>query len=62
MNDIKRLVQEAEDQGWRLRKRGRHLVLLSPLGRGIVVIPRSSGDWRNFQNTLRYLRQFGFTE
>lgn len=62
MNDTKQLIQDALDQGWRLQRKGRHLILYAPQGKGIVVVARSGSDWREIQNVRSYLKHYGFKD
>jgi predicted RNA binding protein YcfA (HicA-like mRNA interferase family) len=59
--DFKKVRQEAEAQGWRVRatKKG-HWQFFAPDGRTIVTAPGTPSDHRALANTISDLRRAGF--
>jgi len=58
--DIRKLVQEAERQGWRIEDRGKLWLCKSPNGTMIVTVHKTPSDRRAIHNTLSLLRKGGF--
>lgn len=58
-DEIHNLIHEAKRQGWRVRQ-GKHWILYSPDGSGIVVIGLTPSDHRTVQNVKSMLKKHGF--
>lgn len=61
--DLRRIVNNAIDQGWRYEPsdRGSHPRLYAPNGTGIVVLPSTPSEYRGQLNLLAELRRHGYT-
>lgn len=61
--EIKRLVRDLEQQGWRVElRKGGHYVAYAPDGVGIVTFSGTPSDHRAYRNTLAQLRRAGYKE
>jgi hypothetical protein len=58
--EFKKLLQEAEKQGWGVKPVKNGVQLLAPDGIHIVTVHGTPGDWRAFHNTLSDMRKYGF--
>ncbi len=58
--EVKKLVRQLEQQGWRVEERGARFMCFSPDGRTIVPIHKTPSDHRWLKNTLSELRKGGF--
>lgn len=59
--DLKKMLAEAERQGWRVKrtKRG-HYMLFAPDGVGKVTFSGTASDHRSLDNALSQMRKHGF--
>jgi hypothetical protein len=58
--DLKRLIREAEKQGWRVKPTTKGWMLYSPDGEWMETLHRTPSDWRSLQNTISRMRKHGF--
>ena len=58
--DMRRLVEKAERQGWRIDDRGKLWLCKSPDGTMIVTVHKTPSDQRALHNTIARLRRGGF--
>jgi predicted RNA binding protein YcfA (HicA-like mRNA interferase family) len=58
--DIKKLVQRAERQGFRLQAGKGHYMLFAPDGVSIVTVAKTPSDHCTIPNTIADLRRCGF--
>lgn len=60
-NDTRRLLNEAERQGWTVSPgKGGHIKLYSPDGFTIVTMGSTESDRRALRNTIARMRRAGF--
>ena len=61
MKDFKKILREAERQGWRSRETTKGLMLFPPdTSKSPVAIHRTPSDHRALANVLAQMRQRGF--
>lgn len=61
MNDWKKLMKEAENQGWRIvRTKSDHFKWFSPDGKTLAVSGSTTSDRRALKNHISTLRKGGF--
>ena len=58
--DLRKLLQEAEKQGWRVVQVKMGYQLLAPDGIHIVTIHHTPGDHRALDNYIADMRKYGF--
>ncbi|MHB1870805.1 MAG: hypothetical protein ACYCT1_08125 [Steroidobacteraceae bacterium] len=58
--DLREIMDEAERQGWRVRRVGDGFMLLAPSGAGAVTIHGTESDRHALANTIARLRRYGF--
>ncbi|MDQ3662934.1 MAG: hypothetical protein M3454_18180 [Actinomycetota bacterium] len=59
--DIKKIMREAERQGWRIVQGTKHIKAYPPdPSHGMVTISSTAGDRNAIKNILRDLRRRGF--
>lgn len=58
--EVKKLVKQLQQQGWRVEERGNRFMAYSPDGVTIVSIHKTPSDHRWLRNTIAQLRQGGF--
>jgi hypothetical protein len=60
--DFKKVLQEAERQGWRVQPTpGGHWRLYAPDGEHIVHAASTPSDYRDLDNVVARMRRYGFT-
>lgn len=57
---IKRLLEEADTQGWGQKRTKDGVQLLAPDGVGIVTVHLTESDHRSINNTIGRMRKYGF--
>jgi hypothetical protein len=58
--DMRKLIRQAEAQGWVVKYGGGgHLKFLAP-GGGIVVSPGTASDYRSMRNHVALMKRLGF--
>lgn len=59
--EIKKIIKEAERQGWRVEMRSKHYMAFPPdKSHGPVTLPVSPSDHRAVKNVLSEMRRRGF--
>jgi len=59
--DLKRILAEAERQGWRVElQRSRHYKLYAPDGKGLVITGSTPGAPSALRNLIGEMRRCGF--
>lgn len=58
--EVRRLIKELREQGWRVEKRTSKSVAFSPDGRVFVPIHHTPSDKRSMQNTISQLKRGGY--
>lgn len=58
--DIRKLVDQAQSQGWRVEDRGNLWLLKSPDGVTIVTVHKTPSDQKAIRNARSRLRRGGF--
>lgn len=59
--DFKKVIREAERQGWRaVQTRNGHWALYAPDGIGLVHAAGTPSDHRSLANTIGRMRNYGF--
>lgn len=60
--DFKKLLKEAERQGWRVEEGGKNYVLWPPdRTQSMVTVAKTASDVRALQNTIGRMKQRGFS-
>lgn len=62
--EIKALIKDLEDQGWRvvLARSGHYKAYPPDKRQDMVVMPSTPSDHRSLKNTIRDLRHSGYTD
>jgi hypothetical protein len=54
------LVKEAEVQGFRIEKKKKGWMVLTPNGQGSVMVHKTLSDHRGLNNAISRLKRYGF--
>jgi len=58
-DDWKRVLEAAQEQGWRIRPTRDGAMLLAPNGSGKVTVHGTPSDWRALRNAISEMRREG---
>lgn len=58
--EAKKLVKQAEKQGFRVKEKKNGWLLLTPNGQGAVMIHKTQSDQAALRNDIARLRRYGF--
>jgi hypothetical protein len=58
--ELTELQRELAAQGWRFEERKKGVLFFAPDGSGMVMVHRTTSDWRGDLNALKEFERLGF--